>query len=100
MGGWGIVYTRPDVREKPKIYKIKPMANSKETRSKTSLLFSKLRRPIHYSYIARYILKESEENTLSILKDLKDRGILEESKYANGYFSNSTGPSGPSGSLV
>lgn len=63
---------------------------------KVELLFSKLRRPIHYSYIARYILKESDEKTLETLTRLKDLGLLEESKYALGYFVNSTGPSGPS----
>lgn len=60
------------------------------------LFFSKLRRPIHYSYIARYILKESEEKTLNMLQNLTSRGVLEESKYSKGYFVNSSGPSGPS----
>jgi hypothetical protein len=60
------------------------------------LFFSKLRRPIHYSYIARYILKEPEDKTLDMLQKLTSRGILEESKYSSGYFVNSSGPSGPS----
>ena len=60
------------------------------------LLFNKLRRPIHYSYIARYILGESEERTLEILNKLKSRGILEEGINSSGYFVNSSGPSGPS----
>jgi len=60
------------------------------------LLFNKLRRPIHYSYIARYILGESEEKTLEILNKLKSRGILDEGSHASGYFVNSSGPSGPS----
>lgn len=63
---------------------------------KVELLFNKLRRPIHYSYIAKYILNEPEEKTLLTLQRLKVMGILEESKYALGYFVNSTGPSGPS----
>ena len=63
---------------------------------KIELLFSKLRRPIHYSYIARYILKESNEKTLETLTKLTDLGLLEESKYSQGYFVNSAGPSGPS----
>jgi len=63
---------------------------------KTELLFNKLRRPIHYSYIARYILKESNEKTLETLQKLTSLGLLEESKYSEGYFVNSTGPSGPS----
>jgi hypothetical protein len=62
---------------------------------KVELLFSKLRRPIHYSYIARYILNESEEKTLETLQKLTSLGLLEESKYSQGYFVNSTGPSGP-----
>lgn len=63
---------------------------------KVELLFGKLRRPIHYSYIARYILKESNEKTLEVLTKLTDLGLLEESKYSQGYYVNSTGPSGPS----
>lgn len=63
---------------------------------KVELLFSKLRRPIHYSYIAKYILKDSNEKTLETLEKLTSLGLLEESKYSQGYFVNSTGPSGPS----
>jgi len=70
--------------------------NSKIVPGKIELLFSKLRRPIHYSYIAKYILNESQEKTLETLNKLSDLGLLEESKYALGYFVNSTGPSGPS----
>jgi len=62
---------------------------------KVELLFNKLRRPIHYSYIARYILKEPKEKTLEILTNLKNKGLLEESTHAEGYFVNSSGPSGP-----
>jgi hypothetical protein len=62
---------------------------------KVELLFSKLRRPIHYSYIARYILKESKGKTLEILTNLKNKGLLEEISYADGYFVNPSGPSGP-----
>jgi hypothetical protein len=63
---------------------------------KVELLFGKLSRPIHYSYIARYILNESNEQTLETLQKLTSLGLLEESKYSQGYFVNSTGPSGPS----
>jgi len=67
-----------------------------ESLEKSQALFNKLRRPIHYTYVAKYILMETEEETLATLNKLKDAGLLEESKYAKGYFVNSTGPSGPS----
>jgi hypothetical protein len=63
---------------------------------KAELLFNKLRRPIHYSYVAKYILKESNEKTLETLTKLVNLGLLEESKYSQGYYVSSTGPSGPS----
>ena len=63
---------------------------------KVELLFGKLRSPIHYSYIAKYILKESNEKALETLEKLADLGILEESKSSQGcFYINSAGPSGP-----
>jgi hypothetical protein len=50
------------------------------------LLLSKLRQPIHISYIARYILKETEEKTQEIIESLISKDILEESKYAKNYY--------------
>ncbi len=70
-----------------------------EEQKKMQLLFSKLRSPIHYTYIAQYILREDKEETLSILSKMEKMGIVEESKYAKGYFVNSTGPSGPSAGI-
>ena len=68
-----------------------------EDQHKMQLLFSKLRSPIHFSYIAQYILRESQDNTLELLSKMTEMGIVEESHYAKGYYVNATGPSGPSG---
>lgn len=70
--------------------------NTLEEQLKIKLLFSKLRSPIHYSYIAQYILKDNKESTLSLLNKMGEMGLVEESPYAKGYFVNATGPSGPS----
>jgi hypothetical protein len=67
-----------------------------EEQHKMQLLFSKLRSPIHYSYIAQYILRENKENTLSLLSRMEEMGLVQESPHAKGYFVNATGPSGPS----
>ena len=66
-----------------------------EDQHKMQLLFSKLRSPIHYTYIAQYILRESQENTLLLLTKMQGLGLISESHYAKGYYVNSTGPSGP-----
>jgi hypothetical protein len=50
------------------------------------LLMSKLRQPIHVSYISQYILKEDLNKTKEIINSLIEDGILEESKYAKEYY--------------
>lgn len=50
------------------------------------LLLSKLRQPIHISYIAKYILNENELTTKEILIQLIDENVVEESKYAKEYY--------------
>jgi len=50
------------------------------------LLLSKLRQPIHISYIANYILKENLDTTKEILNILIDEEIIEVSKYAKEYY--------------
>lgn len=67
-----------------------------EEQRKIQLLFSKMRSPIHYSYISKYILRETPEDTIKLLEKMQDLGLVVESHYAKGYFVNATGPSGPS----
>jgi hypothetical protein len=50
------------------------------------LLTSKLRLPVHITYISRYILQVSEEETKKILDLLIELEEVEESKYGKGYY--------------
>ena len=50
------------------------------------LLFSKLRQPVHISYIAKYILKEDETKTREILEKYIGEGKIQESQLSKGYF--------------
>ena len=52
------------------------------------LLNSKLRQPVHISYISKYILKMTEKETKEILDKLIDDGVIEESPLAPGYYGN------------
>ena len=52
------------------------------------LLNSKLRQPVHISYISKYILKMTEEETKEILDKLIDEGVIEESPLASSYYVN------------
>jgi len=56
------------------------------TPNQNKLLMSKLRQPVHISYISKYILKESEEETLRILNLLIDENQIEESPISEGYY--------------
>ena len=49
-------------------------------------LLSKLRQPIHISYISKYILKDTENETEVKLNKLMDEGLIEESSYSKGYY--------------
>jgi hypothetical protein len=49
-------------------------------------LGDKLRQPIHISYISKYILKLSEEDTKKQLDILISEGFLKESNLASGYY--------------
>jgi hypothetical protein len=53
---------------------------------KINLLLSKLRQPVHISFIASNILREPIGKTKEILDGLKNEGIIEESDLAKGYF--------------
>ena len=57
----------------------------KKERTDFEKLQGKLRLPIHISYIAKYILCKTEEQTKEVLKKGVEEGILEESKQ-NGYY--------------
>ena len=52
------------------------------------LLNTKLRQPIHISYISKYILKMTEKETKEILDKLIDEGVIEESPLASSYYVN------------
>jgi len=52
------------------------------------LLNSKLRQPVHISYISKYILKMTEKETKEILDKLIDDGVIEESPLASSYYVN------------
>jgi hypothetical protein len=50
------------------------------------LLLSKLRRPLHISYISENILKTDMNNTLDVLNDLSKKKLVVKSSYGNGYY--------------
>jgi len=52
------------------------------------LLNSKLRQPVHITYISKYILKLTEKETKKILDELINEGVIEESSFASGYYVN------------
>jgi len=52
----------------------------------TNLLFSKLRQPVHISYIAKYILKVEEKEALEILDAYIKDGKIIESPLSKGYY--------------
>jgi hypothetical protein len=52
---------------------------------KFKTLLAKLQRPIHYSYISKYILKESDEKTLEYLSSLIKDGLVKEHDFS-GYY--------------
>jgi hypothetical protein len=49
-------------------------------------LISKLRRPIHITYIAKYLIKTTVEQTRIYLNELVEQGLVEESKYGKDYY--------------
>jgi phosphoribosyl-ATP pyrophosphohydrolase len=52
------------------------------------LLNTKLRQPVHISYISKYILKLTEKETKEILDKLIEEGVIEESALAPDYYVN------------
>lgn len=57
-------------------------------------LLGKLRQPVHIGYIAKYILKTSEQEAREELSLFIEDGIIEESSLAKDYYVL-VGPSGP-----
>jgi hypothetical protein len=56
------------------------------TKETMKVIEGKLRRPVHISYISRYILKLDESETRNIMNKLIESDIIEESKYASDYY--------------
>ncbi len=52
------------------------------------LLNSKLRQPVHISYISKYILKMTEKETKKILDEMISEDLIEESPMASNYYVN------------
>lgn len=52
------------------------------------LLNTKLRQPVHISYISKYILKMTEKETKKILDEMISDGLIEESPMASEYYVN------------
>ena len=50
------------------------------------LLESKLRQPIHISYISEHILRKDMEETRNIIKKLMDDGFVFESEISKDYY--------------
>lgn len=52
------------------------------------LLNTKLRQPVHISYISKYILKMTEKETKKILDEMISEDLIEESPMASDYYVN------------
>jgi hypothetical protein len=55
-------------------------------KSQIKELIGKLRRPIHISYISKYITKLSIDETKKELDVLISEGLIKESEMADGYY--------------
>jgi len=53
---------------------------------KLNSLLLKLQRPLHISYISKYILKEDLDTTEKYLEDLVSQGLIIESPLASKYY--------------
>ncbi len=56
------------------------------TPNQEKTFLSKLRKPIHISYISKYIVKKDIQETKEILQKYIDEGIIEESQMAKEYY--------------
>ena len=59
--------------------------------SPKEVLLAKLEKPLHISYISEHILKRNQEDSMKIINELIQGGILEESKYGKGYYVRTKG---------
>lgn len=57
----------------------------KVEKEKVEQILSKMTRPLHYSYVSRYILKIEDEETIKILDKLVEDNLLKKVKY-DGYY--------------
>ena len=49
-------------------------------------LISKLRRPVHITFIAQHLTKTTVEQTRIYLNELIEQGLVEESQYGKDYY--------------
>ena len=59
---------------------------NQENKDMIRILEGKLRMPIHISYISKYILKKTQEETKEILEQAINDGVIEESPLAKEYY--------------
>jgi len=50
------------------------------------ILLAKLRRPVHISYISKYMVKLPMDETMNILNEMIVDNLIEESVYGKGYY--------------
>jgi len=50
------------------------------------ILLAKLRRPVHVSYISKYMVKLPMEETMKMLNEMIVDNLIEESVYGKGYY--------------
>lgn len=58
----------------------------RKTSTPTDNLLSKLRQPLHISYICEYILKTNIGDCRTKINDLLEQGLIKESEYGKDYF--------------
>ena len=58
----------------------------RKTSTPTDNLLSKLRQPLHISYICEYILKTGSDDCRKKINELVDGGLVKESEYGKDYF--------------
>lgn len=54
--------------------------------TQTDQLLSKLRQPLHITYICEYILKTNSGDCRTKINDLLEQGLIKESEYGKDYF--------------
>lgn len=54
--------------------------------SSKQILLSKLRRPIHVSFISKHLVKLPMNETMDMINEMVGEDLIEESKYGKGYY--------------